>query len=1699
MGLANHVGRVGALAVALGVGFGIAQGPVAWATPGVTAPAGDGGTSDTVDHDAAGDTATDGDRAGTGIGSDDQGDDAENSGQVAGDTGDQPASLTLEDAAPEGAASSSDGTPSSTHRLRHTRPAKADAQPKTGATPTAVRWDRRPDSRPASDLSRPATETAPAKPEGTPIATMAVLSPVPASSAPEPRAVISAVSAASAPEPTGALTELAESILGTGGPVESPLSWVVLAAARRFGVADEVIARSALHTSPVQAAVAAAAPNLPPLIGTALFGTPNPVTGAVTGQIVANDPELKKLSFALVAPPAEGKLTFDTKTGAFTYTPSAAQRVLAHIMPGEQTVPFSVKVSDGVKANTQTVTVNVAVNPTQIADVGEVAAGTATSAVAVTDTRAYVTNYGAKSLTVIDTINRVKIADITFDHAPVAVAVTPDGGKVYVLGAGTNVITVLDGATNQRLQSLDLGALRSATQVIVSPDGKTLYVAGALLDAKTGASTAAITKVATTTGKIAGTVKLPGARPNWFTGIIVAPDGKNIYAIGQPIDLAAAATLYAFTSKSSTGKVVAGLGAGVTGVVVSPDSTRVYVADSAGTIAVLDSKTNAVLATVAVGQPGIVRDIAVSKDGTLLMVIDAGSTAVRVYDTRTPAFSLLGEVPTNAVPGYSFESVTAAMSPDGMELYFTGNGALQIVSLVPANAKPLVGAPSLVGPDGNGVVTGTVGVSDPNHDALTYTPSRSAKGTLVVRPDGTFIYTPTATARHVAATGVPGATTDTLTVTISDGRRGIVTQTITVTILPFNQIPVVKNTSPKPNSSTGLVKGAVTATDKDKDALTYTGPAGTLSDKGGTVTVDAKGRYAYTPTAQARYYASVGTASESDKFDTFTVTVDDGHGGALNHVVKVSISPKNTRPNYVVTSGGATLYSEQQGSVVVDPTVTVSRSDSPPLTGATATLGTPQTGDRLAFTAVAGSGITGSYDATTGVLTLTGTSSVANYQTALRSVTFASVTDAPAATRTVGFEVTDGVLPSAAATKTIAVTALNDAPSVAKSPDAMSYIEQQGAAVVDASVTVSDPDSPLLKGATATLAAPQTGDALAFTAPAGSGIKGSYNATTGVLTLTGTSSVANYQAALRSVTFVSVAQAPATGRTVSFVVTDGALSSAAAAKPISVIAVNDAPVLTGGGGNVVAAVGTPVKIAPTVTVVDADGGNLTGATVAVTSGLQAGADVLALPPQNGITASYNPSTGVLTLSGTASVANYQAALRAVTFTNATASPSGATRAVTITVTDGTATSNAITLSATVKFNRAPVAVNDAFAGAEDKPVKGGLLSNDSDADGDTVTASLGTGAGHGVVSLSGNGLFTYTPDVNFHGADSFTYVTSDGFTVSNTATVTLTITPVDDVVFQFSYGTGSQYWTPAAKAALQRAADRLSEYFATTSPVTVTYTVTGYSDPSVLTLATGGSGIANGAAGYHRSIVQEKILSPQHTDGNGSTADGVINWNFGRSYSYDDTPAYNETDFESVATHELLHTVGFISYLYTAPTANRYWFTYDSFVVDRNGAKVITSDYRWNTAYNGNLAGGNGGLYFNGANAVAAYGGLVPLQENAVEHLRNSAFLYNSANRKLMGPTMVSGTVLRTISPVEKGMLMDLGYTIAGGQPLTVALTMAGAEAPSGSNSDAQPASARAADLSGAARSAGRDHHRAGRLRHAIVVWYLQVAARQER
>ncbi len=115
------------------------------------------------------------------------------------------------------------------------------------------------------------------------------------------------------------------------------------------------------------------------------------------------------------------------------------------------------------------------------------------------------------------------------------------------------------------------------------------------------------------------------------------------------------------------------------------------------------------------------------------------------------------------------------------------------------------------------------------------------------------------------------------------------------------------------------------------------------------------------------------------------------------------------------------------------------------------------------------------------------------------------------------------------------------------------------------------------------------------------------------------------------------------------------------------------------------------------------------------------------------------------------------------------------------VSDGALTSNVATVTITINpVNDAPIAVADAFSGNEDAPILGNVLSNDTDIDSATLTAGLLAGPSNGVLMLNANGSFTYTPNANFNGTDSFTYRANDGALNSNIATVTLTINPVND-------------------------------------------------------------------------------------------------------------------------------------------------------------------------------------------------------------------------------------------------------------------------------------------------------------------------------
>ena len=96
-----------------------------------------------------------------------------------------------------------------------------------------------------------------------------------------------------------------------------------------------------------------------------------------------------------------------------------------------------------------------------------------------------------------------------------------------------------------------------------------------------------------------------------------------------------------------------------------------------------------------------------------------------------------------------------------------------------------------------------------------------------------------------------------------------------------------------------------------------------------------------------------------------------------------------------------------------------------------------------------------------------------------------------------------------------------------------------------------------------------------------------------------------------------------------------------------------------------------------LTVRDGDNVNFAGATIQITSNYVNGQDVLSLTNAGTITRIWDAGTGTLTLTGSDTLANYQAALRAVKYQNTSHSPSTATRTVSFKVNDGAADSNLV--------------------------------------------------------------------------------------------------------------------------------------------------------------------------------------------------------------------------------------------------------------------------------------------------------------------------------------------------------------------------------------------------------------------------------------
>jgi len=133
----------------------------------------------------------------------------------------------------------------------------------------------------------------------------------------------------------------------------------------------------------------------------------------------------------------------------------------------------------------------------------------------------------------------------------------------------------------------------------------------------------------------------------------------------------------------------------------------------------------------------------------------------------------------------------------------------------------------------------------------------------------------------------------------------------------------------------------------------------------------------------------------------------------------------------------------------------------------------------------------------------------------------------------------------------------------------------------------------------------------------------------------------------------------------------------------------------------------------------------------------------------------------------------------LTYTPAPGFTGGDTISYTIVDARGQSSTTTVTVSVTLP-NDVPVATDDTLAAVEDTPLTGTLATNDTPSgDGGNVWA-LASGPANGSVTVNADGTFSYTPDANYNGPDSFTYTITDADGDVSTATATINVAPVSD-------------------------------------------------------------------------------------------------------------------------------------------------------------------------------------------------------------------------------------------------------------------------------------------------------------------------------
>ncbi|MFT3740215.1 MAG: Ig-like domain-containing protein [Breznakibacter sp.] len=329
----------------------------------------------------------------------------------------------------------------------------------------------------------------------------------------------------------------------------------------------------------------------------------------------------------------------------------------------------------------------------------------------------------------------------------------------------------------------------------------------------------------------------------------------------------------------------------------------------------------------------------------------------------------------------------------------------------------------------------------------------------------------------------------------------------------------------------------------------------------------------------------------------------------------------------------------------------------------------------------------------------------------------------------------------------ITVNAVNDAPTLSGfETTALTYTENAAAVNISSAITVADVDNTTLAGATITIGGFVNGeDLLTFTNTAS--ITGTWNNSTGIMTLSGITTLANYNTALRNVKYQNTSENPTvSARQLIVSVNDGTISSAQASRTLVVQAVNDTPVAPS------FTVSTKENVVKTIDI----GAYITDAENNVA--------------WNTLSITQNPAHGSV---------NVNTSSHTITYTPVQGYSGSDSFAYQICDSQSACASGIITVSIS---NEAPEPQDDTASTNEDTPVIINVLQNDTDPQNNLLPSTLTIVAQptKGTVQILADHTVRYSPDTNIYGDDSFEYEICDATDYCSRAKVNITINAVND-------------------------------------------------------------------------------------------------------------------------------------------------------------------------------------------------------------------------------------------------------------------------------------------------------------------------------